>query len=133
MSKLMKLRCDQKGASALEFALAAPSLILFLFGFFNLGIIMLADAGLKSAVGEAARYATLFPTPSDAQIKTRLTESAFGLKNGTIGTPTVTRGEIDDQEYVDISLSYSYVVDPVIIPGIPVELTETRRTYLQSS
>ena len=62
-----KLHRDEGGAAALEFALAFPVLISIIYGIFMIGMVFMASAGLQHALGEAARYATLFPTPTDAQ------------------------------------------------------------------
>jgi len=80
---------DARGAAALEFALAAPALILMMWGLFQIGLIFLANAGTQSALGEAARYATIYPTPSDSALQTTITSHKFGLKNGTWSTPTI--------------------------------------------
>lgn len=128
---LARVLRDCRATGAIEFALVTPALLMFLFGTFQVGIILMADSGMKSAVGEAARYATIYPTPTDAQIKTRVTDSKFGLNKGTLPAPTVVRGKSGSQEYVDITLTYTHKIDPILTPSIPVTLTETRRAWLQ--
>lgn len=123
---------DERGATALEFAFAAPLLLIFLFVTFELGVVFFADAGLKSAIGEAARFSTLHPTPTDSQIKATFDQRKFGLTKGNLGAPQVTRGTTSDRAYVDISVSYSLTIDPLLIPAIPVTLVESRRAYIQA-
>ena len=55
---------DDRGVTVLEFALVAPMLFAMLIGIAALGILILAQAGLRSTVEDAARYATIWPRPS---------------------------------------------------------------------
>jgi Flp pilus assembly protein TadG len=55
-----------------------PALVVFVVGIAELGILFMANAGLRNAVAEGARYATIYPRPSDAQIRQRITDTRFG-------------------------------------------------------
>lgn len=132
MMKRSGLFKDYRGVSAVEFALVTPVLLAFLFGFYHTGVLLWANAGLKSAIGEASRMATLYPTPTDAQISLKVTSKAFGVSGGTLGTPVIARGKSGSQDYVNISVTYDYTIDPFLLPPIPVQLAETRLVYLQS-
>ena len=73
MTRLFRtLRKDSEGAAAIEFAIAVPVLTVMIWGMFQIGLIFQANAGMQHALGEAARYATIFPTPSDTQLQTRI-------------------------------------------------------------
>ena len=87
MMRIRKLFADSAGAAAMEFALAVPVLIAFIWGIFQVGMLYHANAGMQHALGEAARYATLFPTPTDTQIQAKITSAKFGVGGGTWGTP----------------------------------------------
>ena len=52
-------RSDARGATAIEFALVAPVLLLTLMGTFDLGYNMYADSLLQGAVQKAARDSTI--------------------------------------------------------------------------
>src|SRR6476469_1162835 len=82
-----RLRANDEGAAVVEFAFALPVLIMFIWGIAQFGMIMAADAGIQHALGEGARIATLFPTPSDTTINQRMTDSLFG---NFLGSYTVT-------------------------------------------
>ncbi len=58
MTVFRKLVRDQRGAGVVEFAIALPVLITMIWGVFQIGLVMQANAGMQHALGEAARYAT---------------------------------------------------------------------------
>ena len=67
MSRSCRLPGDSRGASTLEFALASPVLIALFIGIAQLGLGFYAAAGMKHAVAEGARYATIYPLRADHQ------------------------------------------------------------------
>ena len=125
---IRKLRRSEKGASAVEFALAAPVLITMMWGIFQFGVLFGSDAGMQHALGEGARYATIWPSPTDAQIKQRMTDKLFqmGFGNFTISDPVrgVTGGTV--------SLRITYQMTPnLLFFTLPqVTLTRTKVAYL---
>src|SRR4051812_30237836 len=89
--KLFTLRRSDRGAAAIEMAIALPVLVLFLWGIFQIGMAGQAIAGMQHGLGEAARYATLClnPTtqgacspPSSTQLIARVNSRLFGTANG---------------------------------------------------
>lgn len=129
MVKLKSLISDQKGASAVEFVLALPILMIFIIGIIQLGVLFSANAGLKQAVEEGARYATIFPSPTDTQITARVLDRKFGLVTSRITGPTVASGTNNGVNYVDVSMSYSVPLNFVLFTAPPVTLSYTRRAY----
>lgn len=129
MRRLCKLIHDRRGASAIEFALAVPVLITLIIGILQLGILFAANAGLQQAVEEGARYATIYPSPSDSAITARVTDSKFGLDSSHITGPTVSHGTSDGVGYVDVSMSYAVPLNFVFFETSPVTLNHTRRAY----
>lgn len=67
MRKLIHLRSSRDGTAAIEIAMLAPVLLLFITGFFELGYIALARSTLESATLEAARSAVATRCP-DARL-----------------------------------------------------------------
>ncbi len=57
MRRLCPLLRDRRGASAIEFAIAAPLLVTLVFGVMETGMLYNASTGLKHGVNEAARIA----------------------------------------------------------------------------
>jgi Flp pilus assembly protein TadG len=129
--RVRKLRRDARGAAAIEFALVAPALILFIIGIAQIGILFMANAGLTHAVAEGARLATIFPRPTDAEIRAQIADSRFGLNPANLSTPTITHGTQDGASYADISASYTVPIDFIFFTLPPLTLTETRRAYVQ--
>lgn len=130
MMRRAKLRSDVRGASAIEFAIAAPLFVLAMFGLFRVGILFLANAGMQHAVGEGARYASIYPAPSDAQIIEKVHNSRFGMDSDNIASLTVTRGVNTGTKYAELEMRYSVPMDFVIYQGDPVILEHSRRAYV---
>lgn len=133
MTRMFKrLRRDQRGAGALEFALAIPILTMLIYGIFTIGMLYRANAGMQHALGEAARYATIFPTPTDAQIKARAASKAFGTSHGTLGQLAITNENSGGSgtQYKVLSLTYSQPTNFLFFRGPNVSITRSKRVYI---
>lgn len=128
MSRFKIIRRDQHGAAALEFALAVPVLIMLIYGIFRVGLLYEANAGMQHALGEGARYATLFPTPTDAQIQARVNTKLFGRGYGTF---TVASPVTDaSNAFKTLTVTYTTPMDFLIVPGPTVTVSRSKRVYL---
>ena len=140
MKRLIQLQRDERGTAIIEMAIALPTLILFLYGIFQVGIAFQAKAGMQHALGEGARLATLCynPTvddgcsvPSDTEIKTRINERVFGAKVGTYSPPTVVDGTTaEGKEFKTLTVTFTMVPNYLFFNGPPVTITETKRVYV---
>jgi Flp pilus assembly protein TadG len=136
ISMWKKLRQAQDGASAIEFAIAAPVLVMFIYGTFAFGQILEADAGMQHALGQGARYATLClnPTstgctvPTDTQITTKVTGALFGPASST--TPTITTDATNKTK--TITLTYSQPMYFLFFTGPTVTFTRSKVVYYAS-
>ena len=130
MRKLWSISRDERGAAAIEMAIAVPVLTLMLWGIFQVGVAFQANAGMQHALGEGARYATLYPKPADNLIVAKMNDSVFGMNVGTFGRPTVTTPPTSDCTNCRL-LTVSYTVTPnfVFFNGPPITLTRTKRVY----
>ncbi len=99
---------NQDGAATIEMAFALPILIVLIWMFVQFAQIYRAMAGIQQALGEGARFATLCLTPSStagcsvpttAQVKTRISDSVYGIGPGTF---TVTDPTTRDGRYSQI-------------------------------
>jgi len=122
---------DRRGAAVLEFALVAPVLFTMLLGIVVLGILFLAQAGLRSAVEDAARFATIWPRPTQADIEARITARRFGMDPANIVAPTITFNTTASPNYVIITMGYNITIN-YILGTKTIALTETRRAYVTS-
>jgi Flp pilus assembly protein TadG len=121
---------NERGASAVEFAIAVPVLLILIIGIIQLGILFMANAGLQQAVEEGARYATIYPSPDSSAIIARVNDRRFGLDAANVTGPSVTPGTTSDGiNYVDVTMSYSAPLNFVFFETDPVTLSHTRRAY----
>lgn len=123
------LRRDQRGAASAEFVIAAPILLLFIFGMIQIGMLLYARAGLQQAVEAGARYATIYPSPSDSQITAKIQASKFGLDPAFVTGPSITHGTSDGVKFVDVTMSYAMPINFVFFETPPVTVSRTRRAY----
>ena len=128
MIRLRKLLADSKGAAVIEFAIAVPALVSLIWGIFQVGMLYHANAGMQHALGEAARYATIFPTPTDAQIQARITSARFGVGNGTWSTPTITTDTTARTK--TITVVYTKQTNFIFFAGPSVRMTASKTAYL---
>lgn len=130
--RLRKLAGDSAGSTAVEFAVAVPVLVSLIWGIFQFGLVFQANAGVQHALGEAARYATIFPTPTDTQIQAKITAHKFGVRNGTWGTPQIDNANAAAANggYKTITVTYSQPTDFLFFNGPTVNITKSKRIYL---
>ena len=130
MTFIRTIRRDEKGVAAVEMAFALPILLLFVYGIFQFGVILQANAGMQHALGEGARYATLYPKPADNLIETRMSNSVFGMNIGTFGAPTVTTPATSECTNCRLlTVSYTVTPDFVFFSGPAINLVRTKRVY----
>jgi Flp pilus assembly protein TadG len=134
MMKFLRLKRDDRGAAAIEMALALPILVSMIYGLFQVGLLYQANAGMQHALGEGARMATLYErytsnnVPTDAAIKSRMTTKLFGKGDGafTVADPVTGSG------YKDLSITYSKKMNFIFFNGPTITLTRTKRAYTVS-
>ncbi len=134
MTGRRRLLDHDRGASAIEFALAAPVLLAFVFVTVQLGMLFFANADMRNAVGAGARVASIFPRPDDSRIIEHINAGLVGLEPEYVRGPTLVHGtDPDDNEYVEISISYAEPIDFIFFKTGPITLNETRRVFTQPS
>ena len=129
MTRIRDLGTGQDGAAAVEFALAVPVFVSMIWGLFQLGLLYEANAGVQHALGEAARYATIFPTPTDTQLQDKITSSKFGVANGTWGTPEISAIDTIDNSKI-ITVTYTQGTNFLFFRGPNVTITRSKKIYL---
>ncbi len=130
MNWLKKFRRDEQGVAAMEMAFALPVLLLFVFGIFQIGVILQANAGMQHALGEGARLATIYPQPADSAIVTKMDESEFGMNVGTFNTPTIsTPATSECANCRDLQVTYTVTPNFVFFTGPAITLTRNKRVY----
>ena len=135
MTMINLLRRCQRGAAAVEFALAVPVLIVCIYGIFQVGLLYEANAGMQHALGEGARLASLYDrttstkVPSDTAIKARMTATLFGRNGGTftVSDPATGTG------FKTLTISYTRQMSFLLVPGPNVTLSRSKKVYVVTS
>lgn len=127
-SQLQSLWGDRRGTAVIEFAFAVPVLVLMVWGIFQIGLLLEANAGMQQALGEGARQATLWPTPTDTQIQSTITSAKFGVSGGTWSTPTITTDATAGTK--TITVTYSQPTNFLFFNGPSVTFTATKVVHL---
>ncbi len=128
---------DVKGASMVEFALVLPVLLLFIFGMAAFGQLFQASAGMQHALGEAARYATVYNVdttdhlPTDAEIQSRISSKLFGTASGTFDTPTIDNSDLANGRK-KITVVYRGTPDFIFFKGPTVVMTRSKWVNLSA-
>ncbi|WP_298022925.1 TadE/TadG family type IV pilus assembly protein [uncultured Parasphingopyxis sp.] len=126
---LARLGRDRRGSVGVETTLTLPVLIVLIFGIIQVSNLLWAQASLSNAVGQAARYATIYPSPSDSQIEAYARSSQLGIDAERVHDVSVDRGTASGRNYVEISMSYSAPTTLIFFEGPDVTLTHQRRAY----
>jgi Flp pilus assembly protein TadG len=127
------IRRDERGVAMIEMAFALPILLLFVFGIFQFGVILQANAGIQHALGEGARYATLFPRPADNLIQAKMADEVFGLNVGTFSAPTVTTPATSVCTNCRLlTVNYTVTPDFIFFSGPQITLNRTKRVYVSA-
>jgi Flp pilus assembly protein TadG len=111
---------------------AVPIIAMLIWGIFQCGLLLEANAGMQQALGEGARKATLYPTPSDTTIQSTITSTKFGVSGGTWSTPTIDNTNVAAANggYKVITVSYSQPTNFLFFNGPTVTFTASKRVYL---
>ncbi len=130
MKPFCRIRRDQDGATAIEFAFAAPVLVVMMWGIFQFGVVFGSDAGMQHALGEGARFATIWPTPTDAQVKQRMDDELFKVGYGTFVVSEPVRNTPNG--YIDLQVTYQMTPNLLFFSLPQITLTRTKRAYMST-
>lgn len=135
MKNWMAFSRDERGAAAIEMAIALPVIIVMLWGIFQIGLVFQANAGMQHALGEGARLATLCqnPTPdgicsiaTNEEIESAISEKTFGTGVGEFTVDDI----VDGSGYKDLGVSFSMPTNFLLFDGPVVDLNQTKRVYV---
>lgn len=143
MRRFLSLRRDQRGAAAIEAAIAMPVLVVMIYGVFATGQLFEANAGMEHALGEGARYATLCSSLSvsgssttcavhtGTEVKAYVNSKLFGANNGngtwddpSLDTSTASSG------YVTLTVTYHPLMKFAFYTLPSFTVTRSKRIYL---
>ena len=126
--KIRRISSDDRGATVVEFAFAMPILIIMIWMIAQLGLAFRAMAGIQHALGEGARLATIYPKPSNADIKAKITSKVYGI---TPGTFTVVE-PVDGAGFVDLRVNYTQPTTLLLLPGPTISVSRSKRVWVAS-
>jgi Flp pilus assembly protein TadG len=129
MGVLRRIATDRRGATAVEFALSVPVLLTLIIGILQLGTLFFANAGLQQAIESGARYASLYPNPTDTQIIAKVNNNRYGLDSTRITGPSLSHGTSNGVNYVDLTMSYSVPLNFVFFQVGSINLSQSQRAY----
>lgn len=132
MIRKLGIARDSKGAAAVEMALAIPILLELLWMVFQAGLVFRAMSGIQHGLGEGARYATLYPQPTNTQIKTRISDAVYGIGPGSFTIATPTSGTADGANYLDLTVSYTQDTNLLFLPGPTITVSRSKRVWVSS-
>jgi Flp pilus assembly protein TadG len=123
---------DTKGAAVIEMAIALPLLLELLWMVFQCGLIFRAMSGIQHGLGEGARYATLYPQPSNSQIQAKITQAVYGIGPGNFSIDAPMPGTADGANYLDLRVTYSQETNLLIIPGPTISVSRSKRVWVSN-
>ena len=119
-----RLRRDERGATVVEFAFAFPALIVLIYMIAQLGMVYRAVSGIQHSLGEGARAATIWPRPSEATIRQKMTDAVYGIGPGNFTittTPTATT--------IRLTVSYTQETSLLLFPGPTINVSRSKLVY----
>jgi Flp pilus assembly protein TadG len=147
---LATLRRDSGGVSAIEFAIAAPFVFIFVLGTLELAVDMMIDATVQIAAQSASRVGLTTTNPASGTRATQAQQIVKNIMSGWTGMPrtTLTITELDYSTYNDVGsgnytaglgslgdvVSYNITLTTPGISGIPqmvgIPLLTFQRNYI---
>ena len=121
---------SQKGASAVEFALVLPLLMVITFGIIEFGMFIYNQQVITNASREGARAAIVASAPRLTPAQIQAVVDTYCLNNmvtfGTQNTPTIVNPPVGYNAAaafgtdlrVQVNYQYSFLVIPNLVPGI---------------
>ena len=125
-----KLIRSQDGAAAIEMAFALPILVLFIWVLVQLGLVFRATSGIQHALGEGARLATIWPSPSVEDVQARVEEAVYGIGPGEFNVPEPVPGADCDDSCIDVTVEYEQETDLLLFPGPTITVSRSKRVWL---
>jgi hypothetical protein len=130
MKRLIQLRRNNRGAAVIEMAFALPAMIIMLWVIVQGGLVFRAMSGIQHALGEGARFATLFPQPENDEIHDKIEEAVYGIGPGTFAIEDPVAGIEDGSVYLDLEVTYTQPTDLLLLPGPTITVSRSKRVWV---
>ncbi|MGH6658271.1 MAG: TadE/TadG family type IV pilus assembly protein [Sphingomicrobium sp.] len=130
---IRRLVNNERGAAVIEIAVALPTLIILMWTIVQAGLVFRAMSGIQHGLGEGARYATLFPQPATADIKSKISSTVYGIGPGSFTIANPVAGTQDGGNYLDLQVTYKQDTDLLIIPGPTISVSRSKRVWVSTA
>lgn len=137
---LRRLAGDERGGSAIEFALLAPVFIALMFGVVSVGVYMQNYNAIRSLASDASRFAAVEYQKNNVVLETALednirvmgTSSPYNLNNDllVVDVTEVSPSRVNGAREFDLDISYNL---PDIVGGTSIDnitLTYSRPLFV---
>lgn len=119
------------GNAAIEFGMAIPIFLLFVFGTVEVGRFMWSEHALNYAADQAARFALANPSASNNDVKTYAESQVMTVKGSEV-TVTVANELLDGIDYLNVTVTYPFQTLLPYVPLGPYTLTRVSRIPLKA-
>ena len=130
---IRRLVKNERGAAVIEVAVALPALIILMWTIVQAGLVFRAMSGIQHGLGEGARYATLFPQPDTADIKSKISSTVYGIGPGHFTIANPVAGTQDGGNYLDLQVTYKQDTDLLIFPGPTISVSRSKRVWVSTA
>lgn len=124
---------NERGTAIIEIAFALPALIMMMWAIVQAGLVFRAMSGIQHGLGEGARFATLYPLPTADLIKSKITQTVYGIGPGSFVIADPVAGTSDGAEYLDLTVTYSQDTDLLILPGPTISVSRSKRVWVSTA
>ncbi|TCS64018.1 TadE/TadG family type IV pilus assembly protein [Varunaivibrio sulfuroxidans] len=107
LRKVAEKTADNRGATAVEFALVAPVFLMFVLGLVDFGRVYWIKSTMQYAVEQTARYAMVNPTATNTTLTTYAVSQVNGLDPSGI-TFNAADSTVSGTAFKTITASYTY-------------------------
>lgn len=132
ISRSRKILRDERGAAVIEMAFALPALMTMMWMMIQAGLVFRAMSGIQHGLGEGARYATIYPQPSETEIKTKISNAVYGIGPGSFVIANPVAGTNSGAKYLDLTVSYTQDTDLIFVPGPTITVSRSKRVWVAS-
>lgn len=126
----IRLASDARGATIIEFAIAAPILIILMIGILQFGMILHASGALRHGLAEGIRHAKVYPDATEVIVQQKTRDALAGIDPNGIVALTFDRGTQNGAAFGRLTIHYEMTPFIPFVPLDVIALTETKTAYL---
>jgi Flp pilus assembly protein TadG len=112
---------DRRGASAMEFAIVSPLLIVFLFAIITFGWGMHSVSSLRLALEEAGRALQLDPNLGETQLTAMVKDTLGAIGDPNVSVQLTKQDAIGSLKMARITGTYVFDINVPLLPSYHVD------------